>query len=131
MKIAIALACLLALAAAVDQVELADQMTDLDAAENRYGAYGGFGGYGGYGGRGGYAGHSGYGGYGGNSGNKFRFGRSVEEDVVADLKTAENHRANYGGYRGGISGNYGGYRAGNYGGRPGGNYGAHGGRHHG
>lgn len=108
----IVLACLMALAAAIES-EAVVEVADLDVAEHRrhggyYGGYGGYGGgyYGGY--RGGW--HRGYG----------RKRRSVEEDTLSsDLEAAEGrrrgwgHRGGYGGW-GGHRGGFGGY--GGYGG---------------
>ncbi|KAK4020961.1 shematrin-like protein 2 [Daphnia magna] len=120
MKVVIALACLMALAAALDETDAVVEASDLDVAEyhRRGGYYGGYRhGYAGYGG--GYRG--GYGGYGWG-----RKRRSVEEEALAsDLEAAEHHRRGYGGYgsRGGYG--YGGYRGG-YGGYGGfGGYGGH------
>ncbi|XP_046452685.1 glycine-rich cell wall structural protein 1.8-like [Daphnia pulex] len=112
MKIVIALACLVAFAAAVE--ETAGQIdADQDVAEQRYGGHGG-------GHRGGH--HGGRGGGGGHHGG--RYGRSLEEaqpfivaefqpeyvDYVSDdLQLAENR--NYGGNRGHGSGGHRGRRS--------------------
>ena len=108
----IVLACLMALAAAVEESEAVIEVADLDVAENRRhgGYYGGYGGYyGGY--RGGWGGH--HRGWG-------RKRRSVEEDLLSsDLEVAEGRRRGWGhrgGYYGGWGGRHGGYGYGGYGG---------------
>nr|CAH0108403.1 unnamed protein product [Daphnia galeata] len=116
MKIVIALACLLAIATAVEETKKVDQVVDLEAAENRHSGGGHRGGYGG--------------GYGGRRGGGYhnRKGRSVEEDQpvvveeiqpiidsVSDLESAEYANGGYyggyssRGYGGGYSRGYGGY----------------------
>lgn len=113
MKIVIALVCLMALAAAVEETDIVVETADLDVAEHRRpgGYYGGYrGGHGRY--RGGYHGHYGWG----------RKRRSVEDDaVVADLETAEHRRGGYGGRR-----HHSGHRGGHGGHRGYGSFGHHG-----
>jgi hypothetical protein len=107
------LACLMALAAAIDESQTVVQVADLDVAEHRrHGGY--YGGQRGYG-HGGY-GHGGY--YGGHRWGRKR--RSIEEEALSsDLEAAEGtHRGwghRVGGYNGGWSGRRGGYNYGGYG----------------
>ena len=104
------LACLMALAAAIDESQTVVQVADLDVAEHR--RHGGY-----YGGQRGYR-HGGYG-HGGYYG-RHRWGRkrrSVEDEALSsDLEAAEGHRRGWG-HRGGYyGGRHGGYRYGGYGG---------------
>lgn len=109
----IALVCLIALVAAVEETDIVVEAADLDVAEHRRagGYYGGYrGGHGRY--RGGYHGHYGWG----------RKRRSVEDGaVVADLETAEHRRGGYGGRR-----HHSGHRGGHGGHRGYGSFGHHG-----